>query len=227
MSNGVTAWSYSRYADYEQCPLMFKLKHLDRIKPPSSPQMQRGSDIHKEGEVFLITPETKKVPVTYANFKDQMTQLKTLSPVCELQEGFTSDWKPATASGRDPNGWFAKDTWLRIVIDVKVLYDDHTAEVIDFKTGKMYGTNENQVELFSCAPFIKDPELTNVTARLWYLDSGDEVIREYSRKDYLAIKKDWTKRVKPMFVDQRWAPKPGPKCRWCHFRAENGGPCKF
>jgi CRISPR/Cas system-associated exonuclease Cas4 (RecB family) len=221
MSNGITAWSYSRWSDYETCPLMFKLKHIDRIKPPSSPQMQRGTDIHKEGEEFLKSKRKRKVPESYKHFADRMQELRELDPVVELQEGFTQDWKPTD--------WFAKNTWLRIVCDVRVAYDDNTADIIDFKTGKKYDTNEHQMELFSTAPFMTMPDLEKVTTRLWYLDvpKDNEVIREYTRRDYEAIKRDWTKRVRPMFNDKRFAPKQNPKCRWCHFRKENGGPCKY
>ena len=231
MSNGVTAWSYSRFSDYDQCPLMFKLKHIDKIKPPSSEAMSRGSDIHKLGENYLNVPPAKKadVPVEYWRFKDQMQQLRGLSPRVELQLGFNEKWAPAAKTAGDPNGWFAKDTWLRIVCDVDVRYEDHTADIIDFKTGKKYETNEHQVELFSCAPFMEDPLVHHVTTRLWYLDvdKENEVVREYTRKDFEAIKKDWTRKVKPMFTDKRFAPKPNSKCRWCHFRKDNGGPCKF
>lgn len=230
MSNGVTAWSYSRYADYKQCPLFFKLKHVDKLKPPGSAAMDRGSEIHKEGENYLkAVKKPKAVPVTYKHFAEEMQQLRELKPRVELQLGFTVDWTPAAASGRDPYGWFAKDTWLRIVCDVDVRYDDHTADIIDFKTGRKYDTNEEQVELFSCAPFMEDPALTHVTTRLWYLDQPEdnEVIREYTRKDFEAIKKDWTKKVRPMFADTKFAPKPNSKCRFCHFRKENGGPCRF
>lgn len=236
MSNSVTAWSYSRYADYKQCPLFFKLKHIDRIKPPGSAAMDRGSEIHKKGEVYLKAPKAGKVPPEYGHFASQMKELHGLRPRVELQLGFTEGWAPATATPRDPYGWFAKDVWLRIVCDVDVRYEDHTADIIDFKTGKKYDTNEEQVELFSCAPFMEDSQLTHVTTRLWYLDqpTDNEVVREYSRKtlagfdgNFEAIKKDWTKKVKPMFNDRRFAPKPNQKCRWCHFRKDNGGPCKF
>lgn len=231
MSNSVTAWSYSRYADYKQCPLFFKLKHIDRIKPPGSAAMDRGSEIHKLGENYLKVPVGKKVevPTEYWRFNEQMKQLRELSPRVELQLGFNENWAPASGDSRDPYGWFAKDVWLRIVCDVDVRYEDHTADIIDFKTGKKYDTNEEQVELFSTAPFMEDPKITHVTTRLWYLDADtdNEVIREYTRKDFETIKKDWVKKVRPMFADRRFAPKPNQKCRWCHFRKENGGPCKF
>lgn len=221
MSNGVTAWSYSRYADYQQCPLMFKLKHIDRIKPPGSAAMDRGTAVHKEGEEFLKNKRRRKPPESYKHFADRMLELQQLNPVVELQEGFTKEWTPT--------GWFDKNTWLRIVCDVRVEYDDDTADIIDFKTGRIYETNEHQMELFSTAPFMKLPTLQKVTTRLWYLDvpKDNEIIREYTRKDYEAIRKDWTKRVRPMFEDKRFAPRQNPKCRWCHFRKDNGGPCKY
>lgn len=239
MSNGVTAWSYSRYADYQLCPLKFKLKHIDKMKEEGSPAMQRGSDIHKLGETFLTAPPAKgkKVPVVppeYAHFKDEMLQLRGLDPMVEQQWGFTQNWEPATGSGRDPHGWFAKDTWLRIVCDVAVFYDDDTADIIDFKTGRMYDTNQEQMELFSAAPFMKRPTLKHVTTRLWYLDvpdpkgTGDNVVvQEFTRDDFERIKKQWIKRIVPMFKDQRFAPTPNDKCRWCSFSKEKGGPCKY
>ena len=110
MANLVKAWSYSRLADYEQCPAKFKYKHIDRLPDPGSAAMQRGSDIHKAGENFLkgkgkLTPE-------YKYFKKEMAELKQLSPLVEQQWGFTANW--------EQTGWFGNDTWLRIVCDVAV-----------------------------------------------------------------------------------------------------------
>lgn len=241
MSNGVTAWSYSRYADYKLCPLKFKLKHIDKMKEEGSPAMQRGSDIHKEGESFLTAPppmgrkpKPPVVPPAYVHFKEEMLQLRGLDPLVEQQWGFTQEWQPASASGRDPHGWFAKDTWLRIVTDVTVVYDDNTADIIDFKTGRMYDTNQEQMDLFAAGPFMKFPNVEAITTRLWYLDvpdpkgEGENVVtQEFTRDDFERIKKEWNARVVPMFKDKRFAPKPNDRCKWCSFRKSNGGPCKF
>ena len=101
--------------------------------------------------------------------------------------------------------------------DVAVLYDDNTADLIDFKTGRKYDTNEEQVELFSAGIFMKFPHIEGVTTRLWYVDQAtdNEVIREYSRGDFERIKKDWEKKIVPMFKDKRFAPTPNEKWQRC------------
>lgn len=232
----VTAWSYSRYADYELCPARFKYKHIDRLPDPGGPAMVRGSEIHKEGENYLKVGGKGKgpaVPKTYAHFKGEMEQLRKLEPMVEQQWGFTADWTPT--------GWFGRDTWLRVVCDVAVYYDDDTLDIIDFKTGKKYGTNEDQIELFSMGGFAKFPEVEHVTARLWYLDIPDgpndgdphadstanTTIREYTRDGYEAAKKKWAGKIQPMFMDTKFPPRANDKCRWCPYSRAKGGPCKF
>jgi hypothetical protein len=220
----LTAWSYTRYADYKRCPMFFAYKHLLRIKEPAGPAMQRGRDIHKEGEVYLSSPrKPRKVPDSYGHFREEMEQLRGLNPSVEQQWGFRQDWTPT--------GWFDKDCWTRNVLDVCVVYDDHTADVIDHKTGKKYGSNDEQMELFGLVTFCKFPEVIEVTTRLWYLDIADprenRVEADFKKADEAALKKDWAKKVKPMFMDRKFPPRPNDKCKWCFLSKEKGGPCKF
>lgn len=235
----VTAWSYSRYADYELCPLRFKLKHIDRLPDPGSAAMVRGSDIHKEGENYLKLPAGRggkapaTVPSTYAHFKTEMAELHSLSPMVEQQWGFTATWEPTS--------WFGKETWLRVVCDVAVYYDDDTLDIIDFKTGRKYTTNEDQIELFSMGGFARFPEVNHVTARLWYLDIADgpsdgdphedstanTTIREYTRDEFDEAKLKWEDKIQPMFVDTKFPPRANEKCKWCPYSKSKGGPCKF
>lgn len=222
----VESWSYSRYADYKQCPLKFKLKHIDKLKEPGSPAMQRGNTIHGIAESFVgIRPDVKaKVPAELSNVAAEAKYLRENDAIVEVAWGFTAAW---AWTGRE--GWFGSDVWLRAKADAHVLYDDNTALLIDWKTGKKYETNEEQVELFALAAFMRYPALTDVDTRLWYTDIADdnEVRREYSRKDAARIQKDWSRKITPMFADRMFAPRPNDRCKWCHFRAANGGPCKY
>lgn len=220
----VTAWSYTRYADYRRCPMFFAYKHLLKIKEPAGPAMQRGRDIHKEGEAYLTAArKPRSVPSSYVHFSDELQQLRGLNPMVEQQWGFREDWSPT--------GWFDKDCWVRNVLDVGVLYDDDTADVIDWKTGKKYGSNDEQMELFGLSTFAKFPNLQQVTTRLLYLDIADpvenKVEADFFAKEVPGLKKKWEKAVRPMFADRKFPPRANSKCVFCFLSKAKGGPCRF
>lgn len=220
----VTAWSYSRYADYKQCPAKFKYKHIDRLPDPGSPAMNRGSAIHKAAEDY-IKGVTKKVGSDLLGVKEQLEFLRKAKAVAEENWGFRQDWEWI---GRE--GWFGPDVWFRVKTDVRLLYDDDTLLLGDWKTGKKYFVNEQQIELFALAGYRRFPFVTEVDTRLWYTDvdpAENEVQRVYTPKELEAIQRDWNKRVIPMFKDRRFAPTPNDKCGWCPFSKAKGGPCKF
>lgn len=220
----LTAWSYSRYADYKRCPFYFAHKHLLRMKDPNpGPALERGRAVHKVAELAL-TPTGKgkwKCPPELKHFEDEFKHLRQLNPTVEQQWGFDAKWSPTD--------WFAQDVWCRVVLDAVVVYDDNTAVVIDHKTGKKYATNEDQMQLFALATFKKFPAVTEVSTRLWYLDqpADNEVEYEYHKKEEAAIQRDWEKAVVPMFKDRKFPPRPNDKCRFCFLSKAKGGPCKF
>jgi len=219
----ITAWSYSRYADYKQCPAKFKFKYIDKLPDPGSPAMQRGSEIHTAAE--LVVRGAKKIPTELIGVKEQLEFLRKAKATPEENWGFRSDWEWI---GRE--GWFGDDVWFRAKTDVRLLYDDDTLLLGDWKTGKKYFSNEEQIELFALAGFRRFPFVTEVDTRLWYTDvdpSENEVQRVYTPKELEAIQRDWTKRVVPMFRDRRFAPTPNDKCHFCPFSKAKGGPCKF
>ena len=219
----VLAWSYSRYSDYKTCPAKFMYKHLLKMPDPGSPAMERGNVIHKLAEDFVrgkidLPPELK-------NVKEELNHLKDNMATVEQSWGFKKNWEWI---GRP--GWFGDDVWFRAKADVTLLYDDSTLLLIDWKTGKKYYTNEEQVELFALAGFRRFPEVTEVDTRLLYTDidpSDNEIQRVYKRNELEAIQKDWTKRVVPMFKDRKFAPTPNQWCHRCAFSKGKGGPCKF
>lgn len=228
MSNGVTAWSVSRFADYDRCPLFFREKHVTKtIKFETSPAMERGNEIHK-GIAAWLTGQAEGCPrEAFQNPRAEqvlmeMRQIPQNNIVVEQQWGFTAHWKPT--------GWFGSDTWLRVILDVGLMYPDNTAEVVDFKTGKRYGHNEDQMELFALGTMCKWTPVTHVTTRLIYLDEKGQNIEEFgefpaTHKQRLIDK--WTKKVEPMFTDKVFAPRPNDKCKYCPLAKSAGGMCAF
>jgi PD-(D/E)XK nuclease superfamily len=221
----LTAWSYSRYALWALCPMRFKHEVLEGNKVEASPAMARGNDIHKGVAAWLIgqaegvprdaiqNPRAEQLLLEMRQFKDIMV---------EQQWGFTASWKETS--------WFGKDTWLRVVLDVGLVYDDMTAEAIDFKTGKRYGTNDDQMELFALAMMCKVKPVKHVTTRLIYLDEkGNDIeeLAEFPATHKQRLIDKWTAKVAPMFNDQVFAPRPNDKCKWCPLARSKGGKCAF
>ncbi len=220
----VLAWSYSRYADYKQCPARFKYKHLMKLPDPGNAAMERGNVIHKLAEDY-VKSKLDKVPPELKGVAAELDFLRDNFATAEEQWGFTRQWEWI---GR--TGWFGDDVWFRAKTDVRLLYDDDTLLLGDWKTGKKYFSNEEQIELFALAGYRRYPQVTEVDARLWYTDADpedNEIQRVYKASELDAVQRDWDKRVVPMFKDRRFAPTPNDKCHWCPFSKAKGGPCKF
>ena len=49
----ITSWSFSRWSCYSSCPYKAKLKFIDKLKEPGSPQMDRGTVIHELAEHYV------------------------------------------------------------------------------------------------------------------------------------------------------------------------------
>lgn len=242
ISNKATSWSFSRYSDYKQCPLKFKLKHIDKIKEPGSPAMQRGADIHDMAEDY-IKGKSRRLPKELAHFKEEFQffrkQYKKAinGMVVEDTWAFTKDWDRTTW-----DDW--THCWIRIKLDCAHTEEDDLLIVTDWKTGKFRpDMNEDyieQLELYALAALLLHEHINRVMPRLAYLDEDyiypEEESREqedliFTRKDIPKLKKLWEKRVRPMMNDKSFAPKPNDKCHWCFYRCSNknsgGGQCKF
>lgn len=221
----VTAWSYSRLADYEQCPAKFRYKYLEKMPEPGSPAMERGNVIHKQAENFIKSRDrSAEVPKDLKYVAEELKYLRDVGAMAEEEWGFQNDF-----AWTRRKGWFGDDVWFRAKADVVVEYDDNTLLLGDWKTGKKYDVNEDQVELFALAGFHRFPKVKEVDTRLWYTDlSGDnEVRRIYYEDEVDRMIKKWNKKTTAMFADRKFPPKPNDRCKWCHYRKSNGGPCRI
>lgn len=123
MSEKITAWSFSRYNLYQQCPGKAKLMYIDKLKEPTSDAMLNGTKKHKELEDWLkgYAPLPSWM---HPNLMEFCTRLLTLKPAAELEVAFNKNWQPVD--------WFAKDAWARIKIDALSRTGTHV-EILDWK----------------------------------------------------------------------------------------------
>lgn len=233
--NKVTSWSFSRYSLYRQCPAKFKYKVLDRLPEPSSPALDRGAAIHTQAEHYL-KGATRRLPAELKLFSDTFKDLRKrvkqddASVVVEDTWAFTQAWEPTRW-----DDW--TNCWLRIKLDCAHVEADDTLVVSDWKTGKaprqdLKQEYLEQLELYALGALLTFKSITEVRPRLVYLDSGTvypdpRMPVVYVPADVPALQRTWLKRVKPLFSDKIFAPKPNDKCCWCAYSRSKGGPCKF
>jgi CRISPR/Cas system-associated exonuclease Cas4 (RecB family) len=226
MADQITAWSYSRWNDYESCPRKAFYKHVKKMKEPSSPALERGSANHKVMEDY-ITKKTRTMPkpeVLHPDLRPMVKALRKLPLMVEQELAFTKKWRRT--------GWFDHDAWVRVKMDVLVPPNkDGVVDVVDWKTGKVKekGEYDDQLELYQLSSLLIYPEAKQATARLPFLDHGKviETERTAVQPDVAKLCKAWEKRTSPMLNDKVFAPRPGNACRWCHFRKANNGPCDY
>lgn len=227
MTAALTAWSYSRYEAWARCPLFFKLKFLDKLDKATSPAMERGDKIHKGIAAFVANqveslPQDAMANPVVLTVIQEAAHFPTDKKQVEQQWGYTADFKPT--------GWFGGDTWFRSVLDLGVMYDDMTYEAVDWKTGRRYGSNNDQMETQALAIMARFKPVQHVTTRLVYVDEAGPNPYEFAEfpathREKLATK--WRNKVAPMFSDTVFAPRPNEKCKFCAFAKSRMALCAF
>ena len=228
----ITSWSFSRWNTWEECGYKAKLKFLEKLPEPGSPAMDRGNLCHKALENYIKGYAAKLVlekpcqPKAFGKLFKQLRDQRKASPSSVFVEdtfAFRSDWSETTWDSWD-------DCWLRVKIDCGAVNNNDIA-LYDWKTGRFREQNSGkyatQLGLYALGTLIKFPGAT-VTPSLVYLDEGIQYSpRTYNASDLPKLRKEWEARVAPMLKDKRFDPKPNSLCRFCTFRKDNGGPCKY
>ncbi len=245
----LTAWSYSRYADYGKCPAFAKFKHIQKLKEPGSATLDKGNRTHglaqvwvtgKLGDTWGMQPaliaelqafakriKRATIPPELERFAEEFNTLRAAGAAAEENWCFTREWEPCRY-----DDW--NRVWLRVKTDahyLKVVKNgrarETTVHIIDYKTGKEYPEHAEQRSLYALGAFLNYPDAVKAVAEHWYLEAGVERKSEFVAADLEKLQAEWTRRTTAMLNDTTYAPRPSDKCRYCHFRKENGGPCKF
>lgn len=218
-----TAWSFSRWHDYVECPLKARFKHLDKLPQRApGPASAKGTETHKLAERYALK-KLAKLPRQLECFTEEFKALRAVSRelIVEQQWAFNREW--------EPTDWFGADAWCRVILDV-AHYSGDEARGIDHKTGRVYPYHHDQLDLQGLALF-KQAELKGTgpikraIGELWYLDQGIDDKVTYLLKDVPNLIKLWRQRTAKMLADRSFKPTPGQACRFCDFSREKGGPC--
>jgi RecB family exonuclease len=221
-------WTISALNDYEKCPARYQWSYLFdaddwlklgyRVVPSTpSPAADRGTEIHQTCEDFIKGTRPDLHPEISPAWAMQVKGLKALGATAEQMWEVDCDWQQP-----DPS----HPMWLRAKIDAHYQYSKGSLAVIDFKTGKVYNSNFEQVELYALLGFAKFDDVDTISAELWYFDSDEPYEKTYSRSQAPKLARKWEGRARPLLEATSYPEKVNRFCNWCPFNPNKGGPCK-
>lgn len=211
-------WSYSALSTFEDCPAKYKYRYVDKLGDPNAPKapaLERGIKIHTQVEDYL--QGKAELPAYFKRFKGYIDEVKQRPGLCvEDYWALTRTWTPTTPK--------AADAWWRGKLDA-YYRDGKTSQVIDWKTGKIYGSNRDQMKLYAATVMAKDAEVDEVAVDLVYFDVGESRTEFYNRGELAPIIKLFNGRVEKIESEVKWRPRPTRMCSYCDFHKSKGGPC--
>lgn len=209
--------SYSAIKTYDQCPAKYKFGRIDGLKEPSGPAADRGKLIHAEIEAVL-KGELELVCEELVYLLPQMDRWREQNARSEMEFAVDDMWNPVEFN--DPSAIF------RGVIDLYI-EQGNRAIVLDFKTGKERDYLD-QVRVYATVILATKPHIHEVLPVIEFIDS--QKTQEYSviyGRDIEYLKSDIRGRINIISHDKFFTANPSGLCKFCHFRKDNGGPCKW
>jgi CRISPR/Cas system-associated exonuclease Cas4 (RecB family) len=209
--------SYSAIKMYEQCPAKYKFSRIDKIPEPTGPAAERGKLIHAEIEAVL-KGQLELVCDELIYLLPKLDEWRQKNAQSELEFAVDSNWDPVDFS--DSNAMF------RGVIDLYI-EQGNVALILDFKTGKERDYAD-QVRAYATAILATKPHIHQVTPMIEFIDlqKSTEYATIYGR-DIEFMKSDVRGRINIIEHDKFFSANPSGLCKFCHYRKDNGGPCKW
>lgn len=229
--SGITAWSYSRLAKWQECPRSAYYAFVEkRGQGEPSEAMKRGIAAHEECAALYRgdPPRSDEESILHRAWRVKLMEQHNLWGIdleAELQAAYNAEW--------ERRKWFDKDTVFRCAFDGFAFAGDAVV-VYEHKTGKVRATHKDQAELYACVAILVVPAAPVVEVNIQYLDlpvtrpitshrwTADELMFGNEGRPLLT---KWTDAAKEMMADREFPTRAGPQCRWCPFRNEIGGPC--
>jgi CRISPR/Cas system-associated exonuclease Cas4 (RecB family) len=221
----IMALSHSRINDFDQCPLKFKLKYIDKLPEfkmdakGKSPHLIKGEKIHKYLEDFVN--HRKEGRDTDENSLDAVENGKEFADrvIDEYgSENVFAELKLAVDKNWEPCDWFAPQTYMRAIVDFSA-YGENQSEAIDWKTGKFVQyTPESgfgQLELTAGFIFALKPEIERVKTRYAYVEHRKAVNKEYNNSDFIPIRQYFDAKSEQINAEDKFLAKKNRFCNWC------------
>lgn len=219
------ALSWSRLSDYNQCPLKFKMKYIEKDgifkeDDSQSPHLVRGSNVHKALENYVVQKQSNgEIPVKVSS----LPEVESTKPfvdrfldnyqvvIPETQIAINKDWQRVE--------WFSKDAYYRAILDLIAIRPEDVV-VVDYKTGKMRDydggpSGKGQLHLSGAISLHLWPEIPMVTTTYAYVDHKQTISKKFTQDDREELRAHFDREYDKVNSDKEFKPKVNEFCKWC------------
>ncbi len=207
-------WSFSSLTNFVNCPKQFsEIRIYKNFEDTQGEVAKWGERAHKHLENYINGHPYHEDMVPYrAQVDGMLAEIGAEKPF--LRNGTVAELQCALTGQLAPTDWFAKDVWVRGILDV-LRVDGAEAWVVDWKMGKVK-PDSRQLCLFALLVFYHFPDVQTVNTRFEWLQFGKSTKERYTRKQIPAMwqmfMSDLTAYVKA-FKTETWQPRPSGLCR--------------
>ncbi|MDO4791193.1 MAG: PD-(D/E)XK nuclease family protein [Buchananella hordeovulneris] len=241
------ALSPSRAKEFKQCPLLFRLRQVDRVPEPPAPAAVRGTLVHSVLEhLFLLPAQARTVAAAQelvvprweemVQSRPEVAQLASADPqqwfaqVRALVEQYFRQEDPTRLEPRDREKFLevelADGTLIRGIVDRIDAAPDGRLRVVDYKTGKAPSPRFIEEALFQLRFYALLLERTEGTlpARLQiiYLGNGRTLTHDPHPDETGALEREigflWDE-VAACLEAGSFSPRRTRLCDWCNFQS--------
>ena len=216
-----TRWSYSSLSTYKECPRKWKFNYVDGLEWPASAAMARGTRMHLMAEEF-VTGAITSVPREIQKIGPMLLSMMGMGAKAEEVWALNKNWTPVLDPVNDSD-----QIWVKAIIDVHYV-DGDVLHVKDYKSGQMYDSHREQLELYGLIGLRMYPTAKRVEMAAIYMDTGHEGMQGSLIRPMIEPIRDlWEVAAQAMMADEVYEERPGAACKWCPYAKSKGGPCRF
>ena len=204
-----TPWSYSTLSMFEQCRKKFyHLKVAKDVKDSDSSFSHEGKEVHDAMYQRVLKGTPLPLPIRHyerwaAAFEKRPGEKHGEMKLC-LNNKF------------EPVDWFAKDAWVRAIVDLLII-DGKTAVIVDWKTGKVR-IDWTQLKLAAAVLSRLMPEIEHFKLIFVWLRENQMDIEPLDKADIKEVWNELLPRVKAIEVAKKTTEFPATEsglCRYC------------
>lgn len=222
------SWSFSALGMFENCPKKYEIIRAKKlVADPPGKAADEGTRMHTMIEEYLRDNKWNAELLPYKRLLDIVKEkqgvceegyhFKRFKKYPELPLGIPQDseYELSRCEANDP------ECWVRSYLDWHKV-DGTTAEVIDWKTGKVKPSK--QLGFYAWLLFTAHPELERVKCTFHWINKSDQLTEWYERKDMERIYKpfqDSLEQLERCFETDVWPETPNSLCKYCPVTAEH------